>query len=149
MNIYYNITIKGSKDEIKFVANNQESEGNNSDAINHLNFKFNSNDDCKDRDRDARIEIVIEGKADNEKDFSEMNKLANWSKETSDVYRTVKIEAFTKENSENNISRNFEFDGMFCLDYEEDFTENGVTFKIFMAQRPNHKFTNIDYKIIK
>ncbi len=147
MNIHYNISITGSKDEIKFTANSAESAGNTSDAITGVNFKFNSDDNCKDRDREARIEVRIEGKADTAADFGEMNKLANWSKETSDVYRTVKIEAFTTESSEN-ISRNFELDGMFCLDYEENFTENGVTFSIFMAQRPNHKITDIGYEFI-
>ncbi|MDE5771658.1 MAG: hypothetical protein K2I06_08560 [Ruminococcus sp.] len=147
MNIHYNVTITGSKEEIKFTANNQENSGNDSDAITRVQFKFNSNDDCKDRDRDARIEVTIWGKADTKEDFCEMNKLANWSKETSDVYRTVKIEAFTTELSDN-ISRNFEFDGMFCLDYTEDFTENGVEFMIFMAQRPNHRITDIRYELI-
>lgn len=145
MNIYYNVTISGSKDEINFISN--QGKGNNDDAITAVQFKFDSDDDCKDRDRDARIKVTIKGKADTDNDFCEMNKLANWSKETSDVYRTVKIEAFTTEN-EDNISRKFELDGMFCIDYTEDFSKNGVTFEIVMAQRPNHKLTDIKYELI-
>lgn len=145
MNIYYNVTISGSKDEINFISNKDDA--NNDDAISAVQFKFDSDDDCKDRDRDARIMVTIQGKADTDSDFCEMNKLANWSKETSDVYRTVKIEAFTREK-EDNISRKFELDGMFCIDYTENFSKNGVTFEIVMAQRPNHKITNITYELI-
>lgn len=145
MNIYYNVTISGSKEEINFISD--KGMANNDDAISAVQFKFDSDDNCKDRDRDARIVVTIKGKADNDSDFCEMNKLANWSKETADVYRTVKIEAFTTEDTDN-ISRKFEFDGMFCIDYTENFSRNGVTFEIVMAQRPNHKITNITYELI-
>jgi hypothetical protein len=151
MSLYYNVQIIGSKDEISFISSKSDDNAtNNNDSIKEVIFKFNSDDDSKERDRNARIELRIKGSAETQEFYKNMTKLANWSKETSDVYRTVKIEIFTIENTdaEGNIRRTFEFDSMFCLDYQETFCEDGVSFDLFIAQRANHKVSTIKYEVI-
>lgn len=140
MEFHYTVTIKGSNEEIKFETNKDQ---NANDPITGVKFMFNSDDATKQRDRNGRIEIVINGKFNDREDtFNEIRKLSDWAKSNKDVYREVTIEMETFDNIPGkNFKRTYSFDQMFCIDYSEtsgsiNNEKEGIEFEIFMAQAP-------------
>lgn len=131
----YEVTVSNKgNDEIKF-----EDKGDGeklTEKIIKFVYKLNSiDDDSAVRDRGARVELRIEGIID-AASYKEVCKLAQWSVVTDSPMREIKV---VVKDDEDNIQRTYEFDNMFCVDYEEIFEENKGSFKLFVAQAPNYK----------
>ena len=141
MDFHYDIKIKGTQDTITFEYEKSESEnGSKVDAINGVSFKFNSDDETKERDRNGRVEIVINGHFDDRiETLANIQKLSEWSRSREDVYREVTIEITTIGDITNKFKRILHFDKMFCVDYTEEYGENKLLFELFMAQAPTYQ----------
>lgn len=109
--------------------------------ITKLIVKLNSLDnDSRERDRDARFEITIEGTID-DVSSDEVCKIAKWSGEKENVFRNVDITVFDPSNGK--TYRNYSFDKIFCVDYAESFVENKGNFVLYMVQSPNKNKSDI------
>ena len=64
MEFHYNVIIKSSKNTIEFKMDKD----NKNDAITGVKFGFNSDDATKERDRNGRVEIVVSGKFNGDRD---------------------------------------------------------------------------------
>ena len=146
LEFHYDITIKGTQDVIVFEYEKNESQtSSKSDAIQGVNFKFNSDDETKERDRNGRVEIIINGKFDDRPEtLVNIQKLSEWSRSREDVYREVTID-ITTIGGVNNFKRTLHFDKMFCIDYTEQYGKEGgsddygLSFELFMAQAPTYQ----------
>ncbi len=149
MEFHYEVTIKGSNGVIAFTMD----EENKNDTIVGVDFKFNSNNSAKERDRNGRIEIIVYGLFDGRKEnLTAIRELAEWAKSKEDVYREVTIELKTNANNkvEGNFKRTYHFDKMFCIDYCErtgsamknnEDQNSGLEFELLMAQAPTFKIS--------
>lgn len=149
MDFHYKITIKGKK-TIEFSCQ----QDNKNDVITGVEFKFNSSDETKERDRYGRVELRIYGKFDDTPEsLSQIDELAKWSLSKDDIYREVTIVATTSGGNDEeggNFTRSYHFDKIFCVDYSErlgaaaENDEVGLEFELFMAQAPTYKICDTD-----
>ncbi len=134
----YEITILNEgTEEIKF-----DDEKELTQKITKFTYKLNSIDDNSSvRDRGARVELTIEGDID-DASFEEVCKIAKWSTVTKSPTREIKV---VVKDDHNKVFRTYEFDNMFCVDYEEIFEGNQDknSFRLLVAQAPNYKKLNI------
>ena len=155
MEFHYNVTIKSSKNMIEFKMDKDNSKN---DAITGVKFGFNSDDATKERDRNGRVEIVISGKFNGDRDtLSAIRQLSEWAKSNDDVYREVTIVMETSdEEAGENFSRTYHFDKMFCIDYfertgcacESSDKDAGLEFELFMAQAPTYKISETEAVLV-
>ena len=148
MTFKYDVLIKtedDDKDQEIHFSKDEESD----DTIQGVEFLFNSDDNSRDRDKNARVELRITGRFnDNPDTLKALVRLGKWSLKKTGVYRTVQITAETDEDSNQNFIRTYKFDKMFCLDYKESIEAEGLTFEVFLAQHPQHSTCDIDGQVI-
>lgn len=136
----YDVKIEGVE-EINF---NRETD-NEGASISKVIFKMNTlNDDSLNRDSAVRCELIIEGTITQD-NKDETLKLTKWSMIGSGegIYRKVTVIVYT-DDSRDEVLRQYTVDKMFCIDYDEEFSEDvkqneAGKFILHIAQREgNH-----------
>lgn len=133
----YDVIIKSADEEIVF-SEDKDHEGS---AISKVTFKMNTlDDDTLNRDSAVRCELFIEGVI-NKNTREETMKLTKWSMAGSGeslIYRKVTVTVYTDGGREEML-RQYTVDKMFCVDYDEEFFEDGNKeagkFILHIAQR--------------
>jgi hypothetical protein len=138
--IAYDVKIEGTE-QINF---NKDTD-NEGASISKVIFKMNTlNDDSLNRDSAVRCELIVEGKITQD-NKNETLKLTKWSMIGSGegIYRKVTVIVYT-DDSRNEVLRQYTVDKMFCIDYDESFSEDvkqgeAGRFILHIAQREgNH-----------
>lgn len=136
----YDVKIEGTE-EINF---NKETDTEGA-SISKVVYKMNTlNDDSLNRDSAVRCELIIEGTI-TQSNKDETLKLTKWSMIGSGdgIYRKVTMIVYTDE-SRNEVLRQYTVDKMFCIDYDEVFSDDvkqneAGKFILHIAQREgNH-----------
>lgn len=148
MDFLYNVTIKSSKDEIKFISDSD----NGNEAIKFVKFEYVSFDTTMGHDKNSRVEITIGGDFDNRLDtLNSIKQLADWVKHKTDNYCTITVEMITRDmsNDAGNFKRTYIFDQMFCINYSETASDGKTLhFELKAAQSPSHKTSETKSEIV-